>query len=196
MTEISAIITNCAVGELNPLMRRHQVSSSHYTTVSWWNTGDLSCEASDISEQIYQLMFTWSTKQYKSNQAENDIGQLGTLSVIQVWDFTQFPFMYAAITSCHAVIVVDLTCLVNHPIGEMGAVPIDDASKLISQLIWPVPNCDMWCHFGLTGAFTFSFLVFKLDGHERRGVILVDFEDLVHLHLSTGSAWLYRYKVV
>ena len=43
--------------------------------------------------------------------------------------------MYVAITSCHAIIVVDLTCLVNHPIGEMGAVPIDDASKLISQLI-------------------------------------------------------------
>ena len=103
--------------------------------------------------------------------------------------------MYVAITSCHAIIVVDLTCLANHPTGAMGAVPIDKASELISQLIWSVPNCDLWCHFGLTGAFTLLSLVFKVDGHERRGVILVDFQGLFQLHLSTGFTWLCRYPI-
>ena len=103
--------------------------------------------------------------------------------------------MYAAITSCHAIIVVDLTCLANHPTGAMGAVPIYQASELISQLLWTNPNCDLWCHFGLTGAFPLLSLVLKVDGHERRGVILVDFQSLVQLHLSTGFTWLCRYPI-
>ena len=60
---------------------------------------------------------------------------MGTLSVIHVWDFAQLSFIYVAITCCHTNIVVDLACLANHPTGEMGAVLIDEASELISQLI-------------------------------------------------------------
>ena len=44
----------------------------------------------------------------------------------------------------------------------------------------------------LSCEFKVLSLVFRVDGHERRGVILVDFEGLIHLHLSTGSTWLCR----
>ena len=112
-----------------------------------------------------------------------------------VLDLTQFSLVYTGSSSCYSIIVVDFTGLVNHSTSEMGSVPINEPSYLVSQLILAITNSDLSRNFGLTNPSTVSSAVLQMNGYQGRGIVLVDLECLTYIELSAAPAWLIRYPI-
>ena len=120
---------------------------------------------------------------------------MGFLSVMYVLHLTHFFLVYTGSSSCYSIIVVDFTGLANHSTIEMGSVPINEPSYLVSQLILAITNSDLSRNFGLTNPSTVSSAVLQMDGYQGRGIVLVDLECLTYIELSAAPAWLIRYPI-